>query len=291
MTDFCSLLVEHLELTGYSFVLLALISIFAWKFGYFWLPPAEHERKNAIYFWDVLGIFGIFFLTELFITPLISISWLSYKQGSWLKSDHPPIDPMTQSWLNLVAIGVAAFGVGLFYLSLRKRVKNIFWGHGFVKAIRNFSVGVITWLISYPYIIVISQIVAVMMMIKFPAPHAEQVAVQQLKSTFVDPTLFWITTFAVICVVPIIEETIFRGFLQTWLVSNIGRFWGIAIAAFVFAGFHFSTAQGNDNAELLISLFVLACFLGFIFERQKSLYAPIGLHMTFNAVSIFFISK
>ena len=58
------------------------------------------------------------------------------------------------------------------------------------------------------------------------------------------------------------------------------------IASLIFAAFHFSTSQGLNNIELLVSLFVLSCFLGFLYERQESLLASMALHATFNAISI-----
>ena len=52
-----------------------------------------------------------------------------------------------------------------------------------------------------------------------------------------------------------------------------------------FALFHFSSLQGVGNVSLILTLLVFGGFLGFIYERQSSLFASIGLHMTFNVAS------
>jgi membrane protease YdiL (CAAX protease family) len=59
----------------------------------------------------------------------------------------------------------------------------------------------------------------------------------------------------------------------------------IIFSALCFSLFHLAPSQGIGNISLVASLFLFALFLGFIYERQASLFASIGLHMTFNAVS------
>ncbi|MBI3211827.1 MAG: CPBP family intramembrane metalloprotease [Simkania negevensis] len=46
--------------------------------------------------------------------------------------------------------------------------------------------------------------------------------------------------------------------------------------------FHLSSSQGVGN----ISLFIFALYLGFLYEKQCSLFASIALHMTFNSISV-----
>jgi membrane protease YdiL (CAAX protease family) len=60
----------------------------------------------------------------------------------------------------------------------------------------------------------------------------------------------------------------------------------IVFSSICFSAFHFSFSQGIGNISLLFSLFVFALFLGFIYERQGSLFASISLHMTLNIVSV-----
>ncbi|MFN4174725.1 MAG: lysostaphin resistance A-like protein [Parachlamydiaceae bacterium] len=92
-------------------------------------------------------------------------------------------------------------------------------------------------------------------------------------------------------IVPIIEEILFRGYLQQGLKSVVSEKYAILITAFIFAIFHFSPAQSGSNITILTSLFWLACFMGYLVERTGSLWTSIGLHATFNTVSSIFILK
>jgi membrane protease YdiL (CAAX protease family) len=59
----------------------------------------------------------------------------------------------------------------------------------------------------------------------------------------------------------------------------------ILLTSLAFALFHYSGSQEIGNVSLIASLFTFALFLGFIYEKQSSLFASIGLHMTFNLAS------
>jgi membrane protease YdiL (CAAX protease family) len=119
--------------------------------------------------------------------------------------------------------------------------------------------------------------------------RGEQVAVQQLKLITHSEPLLISMMITIIGIVPILEELLFRGFLQSWLREKLSMWLAIPIASLLFAVVHFSKDQGLDNLELIASLFVLSCFLGYLFERQKSLWASIGLHSGFNLISAFMI--
>jgi membrane protease YdiL (CAAX protease family) len=151
---------------------------------------------------------------------------------------------------------------------------------------RNLLFGSFTWFFSYPFMIAVGQFVAALVAIKFPEVQIDQVVVKHLKNIALYPGLFWSMVATIVVIVPIIEEFMFRGLLQNWLVNKLGRLKGIGLTSLIFSLFHFSSAQGVSNFELIASLFVLSCFLGFIYERQRSLWAPIGLHATFNMISI-----
>lgn len=84
-----------------------------------------------------------------------------------------------------------------------------------------------------------------------------------------------------ICVVPFIEEMLFRGIFQTVLRSYIGRPWpAVIIASVVFAVFH-------ANPPHWPALLVFGLVLGYTYEKSGSLFRPIFLHSIFNAFSVF----
>lgn len=85
----------------------------------------------------------------------------------------------------------------------------------------------------------------------------------------------------VVCVLfgPLLEEVVFRGFLQPLLVQNFGERGGIAITSIAFAVLH--------PAEAWLPLFGLSCVLGGIQLRTQRLTAAWAVHGVHNALVLF----
>ena len=92
--------------------------------------------------------------------------------------------------------------------------------------------------------------------------------------------------FTIILLAPLIEEILFRGFLQTFIRQHLGSRQAIGITSLLFALFHYAPEQGLGNIPIVGSLLVLALFLGFVYEKRGSLLAPITLHACFNSISV-----
>ena len=95
----------------------------------------------------------------------------------------------------------------------------------------------------------------------------------------------WGIVFGAVVGAPIVEEVIFRGFLQSAIRRLVGSAWpAIFIASAVFALVHWWSLAGGRHA--LVVIFALSLGLGAAFERTKSLGVPIVIHMLFNASQI-----
>jgi hypothetical protein len=94
-----------------------------------------------------------------------------------------------------------------------------------------------------------------------------------------------VALIAVVIIAPIAEELLFRGTFQQYLRKFFSVKTSILLTAAIFACFHLSFSQGLGNFSLIPSLFIFSCFLGYIYERQGSLFASIGLHLAFNLAS------
>ncbi len=114
----------------------------------------------------------------------------------------------------------------------------------------------------------------------------EQEVINYFKLSMKHPLMLIVSILLTFVYAPLIEEIIFRGFLQNWLKNYLSRTLAVIITSFVFAGFHFSFNQGVANIPIIGSLFALSCFIGFVYEKQRSLIAPIILHATFNFFGI-----
>lgn len=153
--------------------------------------------------------------------------------------------------------------------------------------ISNILKGVLSYFIIWPFIFLWAFGVEWVLKTYFDMPPRDQDAVQILKMKGGSIPLILFICF----IVPFIEETLFRGYLQQGLKSVIPEKAAIITTALIFAIFHFSPNQSGSNITILTSLFWLACFMGYLVERTGSLWTSIGLHATFNTVSSFFILK
>lgn len=271
-------------------VLGLLISLVAWRNGFYRLNADAVPIKDKIQWWQVLGAFVTFLSVQFIVMPFLYIIWISIEQGALVDVGALKFDTIGQSRLNLLGVILTTVALGLFcFLQDRETLTSI-WGWNANKSrsrdISNFLMGSATWLVAYPLIGAIDQLTAILVSFFYQGPHVDQIAVNQLKNIVVNPVLFWSMVIVIISIVPLLEEMLFRGFLQTWLKEFLGVKRSIVLTSAVFALLHFSGSQGFDNLELIISLFTLSCFLGFIRERQNSLWASIGLHSTFNIISI-----
>lgn len=117
----------------------------------------------------------------------------------------------------------------------------------------------------------------------------EQEAVQQIRELRGDPFRFWLLSISVSTLIPIAEEILFRGLLQNWLMRYVSPFFGVVAASLIFSAFHLTKEQGVTNLPIFLSLFVLSCFLGHFYQKEKTLLAPVLLHGLFNFTTIIFI--
>lgn len=287
------ILYERLQILIAALLIALATSWVAWMQGYYFFPFDKGNKHMP--FWYVLCSFGLFLLAEMFFAPLLFILGLSWEEGKMIDPKNFKLDSYLQGIMNLTAIAASAISLGIFCYAVNKNILHeVFGENAFIswkRRAKDFLLGSMSWAICYPLIVFIGQAIEITQDIFYQVPHVEQVAVKHLRTSLLHPQIFWITVFAIIFVVPVIEEMLFRGFLQSWLTTLVSKSKAIIITSIIFATFHFSFSQKLDNIELLISLFLLSCYLGFLYERQKSLFAPIGLHITFNAVSIFLIFK
>lgn len=242
-------------------------------FGWLKLPAEEEEGKTSLLL--VFGAFFLFFSLQLFVFPLIYFS--IYGRGPEGNSlDIYNMIAISQSVV--ILLGYARF-VG-------KNHWNSIWG---VKSWKgNIKTGALCWGLVFPFVMIVSSCITSVLgsILDQSLEDYNQTAVQYLERLVNQPWLFIPMAVVFAGFVPIGEELLFRGFLYNWMKRVIRRSWAIFFTAFLFALVHFSAGQGIANLIILPSLFVLSWTLTFLYERTGSLWAPIGLHMVFNLISI-----
>jgi membrane protease YdiL (CAAX protease family) len=95
---------------------------------------------------------------------------------------------------------------------------------------------------------------------------------------------WWLMGLNAVLVAPMLEECIYRGFVQQALRrAGLGAWPSILLAAVIFTLMHVGSVPAAARAASLASLAVLACCFGWLAERTGSLVAPVAAHVAFNA--------
>ncbi|MBI1337759.1 MAG: CPBP family intramembrane metalloprotease [Phycisphaera sp.] len=121
-----------------------------------------------------------------------------------------------------------------------------------------------------------------------PDPVAHEVLdmMQQAKAGH-DVTSLALLVCTAIFFVPIFEEMMYRGLVQSCLLGALGdsqRLWVIVIGASLFTLVH---VGGGVGVESLPTIFLLALGLGTLYERTGTLWPGIALHAAFNALNTY----
>lgn len=94
---------------------------------------------------------------------------------------------------------------------------------------------------------------------------------------------FFVTLLGAGILAPISEELFFRGAIFTWFRGRYSFSIAMFASSLLFGLGHF------DTVGVVASSFVLALAAAYVFEKSKTLWAPILMHITTNSVAILFI--
>ena len=82
---------------------------------------------------------------------------------------------------------------------------------------------------------------------------------------------------------PILEELVFRGYLQSWLQSKSSKLFLNLSAANILTSIIFSLSHLFNHSPLwALSTFIPSLIFGYSLDRHKTLLAPIVLHASYN---------
>jgi len=146
---------------------------------------------------------------------------------------------------------------------------------------KDLAIGFLNLFSVYPVIIVMVILTTVIGEL-IVGPNFEMPKHEELKQIMSYPqwqlrALIFVTA---IVIVPVAEEILFRGMLQSALRTVLARPWpAIIFASLVFVVFH-------ENPEHWPALFALSLCLGYSYEKSGSLFRPIFIHALFNAMSV-----
>lgn len=282
---------EHLSAIYFGLVWAAFAVYFAWKGGWFSIYSPPPISNSSIKFLDVIAGFAYFIISQAIVIPAVFVFVYFLETGQQVNLDQ--LSQVTKSWLSVGIILGAYLSLLLFYfLYLTPEQRKDIFGTGEYSWYKQYLIGTGAWFLIFPIIIIWSQFSEMLILVLTKEAPSTQLAVEQFKLVIGHPVLMTLLGFIIFALTPIAEEFLFRGLLQSWLIKYFdSTIVGIVLASVVFALFHFAPSQGTSNIPLISTLFLLSCTLGFLYKKQQSLWASIGLHSTFNAISLLMIMK
>lgn len=123
-----------------------------------------------------------------------------------------------------------------------------------------------------------------------PTPPIAHATLRELAGADPADPWLWALVAAVVLLVPMVEEVLFRGAIQGCLRGMTRSPWvAIVLASVVFGAMHIGAAEG----VAIPGLIVFGTGLGIVYERSGSLLAPMVMHGLFNAgnIAVLFILR
>jgi uncharacterized protein len=262
-------------------VFLSLLSVFllicAFSQGFFFLPVAPKYEKFPLLFF--FGAFALYYGLMVILGVLFALlfSALPFPYG------FPKL-----LLINEVFVLSGGLFLVVYLLALPRASSHILWRNGeksFKRLNKSLQSGVFATMIAFPLVALFGQIIHSLKNAYGIQEHEIQVAVDLMQKAKAFPLLFWFSLFMIVFLVPFVEELLFRGFLHSWLRSYFSRSFSIVITATLFSFAHFSFTQGISNIEIVGGLWIFSLFLDFLYEKERTLWAPYFAHACFNGIS------
>ncbi len=264
-----------------GFGVLTLVVLFvAWKTNYFAFLKEEVKWEFPIRWVHIAIVFAIYFAGVIFLSPLL-IAVLRR-----LLTSSPAIALAT--WLNFLSSFFILAFIAIYCSILPRNVAWKIWRRSDrAFFIQDIGFAFLSFIIAFPLVIFINETLDLILSRFFQIVELpDQLAVRFLKMTFEYPRYFFLSLVSITVFAPMLEEVLFRGFLQSFIRQHLGVKSAILITALCFSFFHYSPEQGMSNISIIGSLFPLALFLSYVYEKQGSLFASMVLHACFNSISV-----
>jgi membrane protease YdiL (CAAX protease family) len=184
--------------------------------------------------------------------------------------------------MSLGAIATIAIMMFLAHVHFSRRLKG--FGLNIRTIVKDFFMAFFNLLAVWP--LILAAVTITIFFVKlFSGQEYQMQQHQQLEMVTEYPQLPLriMIVFVAVVIAPLLEEMIFRGFVQTTIRSFINirnSAWpAIAASSVFFAIMHADPAHWP-------ALFVLGVCLGYSYEKSGSLFRPIFIHLLFNAASV-----
>jgi membrane protease YdiL (CAAX protease family) len=257
----------------------------AFKGGWLSLPDrSEAFPFSARQFF--LMVIALFFAFALYIASFVASRSLvlafqkipiSMSIGGLAKSEWLAIEQIIGLVLGTIAVSfITAF--------LPADLLPIVTGKS--EGVKKWFKGTVLGFLFVPVILLATGVIGLIVSIVSPETRAPQVALEVLTNLRGTSVVFWLLLVSIVCIVPCVEEMLFRGFLQGFLNGLVHPTLSLLLTAAAFSFFHYSPLQKSSNFEIMIGLFVFSILSSKIRVKEDSINASIGMHAAFNATSL-----
>lgn len=254
----------------------ALTHIIA-SYYHFFTQPLPIAKPFPLY--HTLSVFGIYILSQIVLANFIF--YLLSLVSPALTIKITVIGFFITSLITLILILLYGYAQkNLNFSEIWKSEKS----HSSIG--HDILLGIVTLIICYPVISFVNSFFEFLVTLIWGKIHFVQTAVYFFKWASSNPFSTTLAILVIGIIGPIVEELLYRGFLQTYLRAKCGSFKAIFITSIFFALAHYSLMQSYGNIVIITSIFVFSLYLGYLYEKTGSLYSNISLHVTFNCASV-----
>jgi len=220
----------------------------------------------------------IYFVAQILAETIISIypdtrGWTTKAANDWINNSV-----IAQFWYVLLAEALTFGAVWWFIRACKGKLKNIGWRKLRITDPLFTLSGFAAYFIGYSILLAVATHL-------FPSINVNQK--QQLGFQDASGTKDLIFTFMSLVVLPpLVEETVFRGFIFTGLRNRMKWGWAALLTSVLFASAHLEFGSG---APLLwsaaIDTFTLSLVLCYLRQKTDSLWPGILLHALKNCIA------
>lgn len=271
---------------AFLFFILTFLAFFvAYRLGFFnmdegrFLPPL---KRGLLFFSLYLLLFFFFSTLTILVLKIVSPPTIDFL------ASRPSLNVTV---FHVITLAVSIGFLALFFVFQGKKATLSIWKTPKPQRpsslFGDLKLSFFAYLLAFPLVTFISSFFQWIIIAVLKTQPSEQIAVrmvQSLEGMPISTLLVFILSIAFFS--PVIEEIAFRGILQNTLKKFCPTFIAVIITSALFSLLHLSIRAGLSEAPLFFSLFSLSCVLGFLYERQRSLAAPMGLHILFNSINL-----
>lgn len=250
------------------------------------------DRRIGMTPFDLVAALGLMLIgmaLALAITQLLSASWPNIFHASDKASNQalaiPPLGAAILLIVNQLCMRGLPTGYFLWRIGMARRGFSRMgcWPRLLLRDIVVAAIGLVVAVALVLGTQAAAQVIG--MLFHLPPPEPVNHVVLQM---ITEAQAWWVAGLLVLSAVvlaPLLEELLFRGFLQSVLVEWFGRrrVWSaLLLASAIFSLSH----VGATSWHALAALFVFSIILGWVYERYGSLWIPVLMHMGFNALNV-----